>query len=194
MSLVGMFVERPCQLPVRVLNVPRVAQETSFSCGSAAVTSVARYFGVHVERERDLWRKIAMSDVGVSPEDVKRAALSLGLHASVENGSSLLDLARLLNLGIPPILDVQMWESDEAPEEGCHDGHFVILVGLNGQTAYVMDPSEGDYAWLPIRSLLERWHDRPTPGRPCEDRVMVVVRGAPPTPRTRQITPGRRYR
>jgi hypothetical protein len=53
------------------------------------------------------------------------------------------------------------------------DGHYVVVIGFDGENYYVEDPSlERSRGFLPKSEFLRRWHDdEGTPGKP-----MVVER------------------
>lgn len=178
---------RPPVLPQQALGVPLSRQQTPYSCGPAALRSVLKYFGVFDGPEQALY-KIANTSVeeGTLPEDLAAGARHFGLSATVE---PLMTLARLrlhLGLGKLVIVQLQAWRdaaSKPLPwREVWEDGHYVVLVGLDDEFAYFMDPStSGAYTYVPLRELVERWHDinqiRPVPLEPVDRQLGVVIGG-----------------
>jgi len=173
--------DRHRQVPASVLRLDPVVQVTDSSCGTAALATVARWWGVDVSSEADLWPLLRPGPAGARPTDLVRAARALGLRPKVVEGTSL-DVMRLaLATGVPPILDVQLWDSAVVGpgswRDRCEDGHFVVLGGVSDGTAWLVDPSKGRWAWSSTDDLLLAWHDRPWPGEPCVRRVAVLVSG-----------------
>jgi ABC-type bacteriocin/lantibiotic exporter with double-glycine peptidase domain len=60
------------------------------------------------------------------------------------------------------------------------DGHFVVLVAMDGGHAYFMDPSaSAGYGFIPLAELEERWHDYDLVDgkKVIADRVGIAIRG-----------------
>jgi predicted double-glycine peptidase len=150
------------KLPGDALRVPLVRQETDYSCGDAALLSVLRYFGVEVANEQALYDPLETTEqMGTDPEPIASYAVTRGLGVESHTGWTVPQLRASLQAGRPTIVDLQAWRDDEREwATDWDDGHYVVLIGLDDRTAYVMDPSSEDaYAWLPIDELERRWHD-----------------------------------
>lgn len=181
----GISEERP--LPLRALAIPQVRQLTEYSCGPAALLAIMRYWGIPVGSERDLYNSLGTTKAGgTRPRAIVNTARKFGLSADERRHVAVGELQLAIAQGETVILNLQRWEAD-APERGqeCEDGHFAVLLWIDDQDAYLMDPYTGGFAWLPINALLDRWYDRPWPGEPCEQRVAVVLSGEWPRPAPR---------
>ena len=71
------------------------------------------------------------------------------------------DLEQHVKDGSTVILCCQAWgEKPTEYQNDWKDGHYMVVVGMDDNNIYVMDPStEARYNWLPITELESRWHD-----------------------------------
>ncbi len=163
------------QLPENTLPVPLIAQATDYSCGPATLLSVLLYWQVYDGSESSLYPILDTTPKdGTDPPHLVAGAEHFGLKAGLSSPMSLSDLKGALELGETVILDLQAWRGDQSKKLAWKDvweeGHYVVLVGMDKDNAYVMDPStRGSYAYLPLSELEERWHD-------YEDRAGSVRR------------------
>jgi predicted double-glycine peptidase len=159
----------PVVLPAESLKVPLFRQSTSYTCGVASLQSILYYFNVYDGREDTLASmcNTTASD-GTWPESIVQVAQSFpNITAFMKTGSSLADLKASLAAGNPVILDMQAWyegEDDTSPppdwSSDWEDGHYVVLVGMDSDYIYIMDPSTGArYAYVPLEEFQKRWHD-----------------------------------
>ena len=153
------FAEDQVKLPV-----PITRQATYYSCGAAALMSLLYYWKVYDGTETDLYPLTQTNpDTGTSPSGIIETAEAYGLEASLLEHLEVSDLRQALFRGDTLILDIQAWplERPEVPwEEVWDEGHYVVLVGLDKNNVYVMDPSIGtSYGYIPIEEFLSRWHD-----------------------------------
>ena len=160
----------PPRLPHDHLVVPLFRQSTSYTCGVASLQSILYYFDVYEGREDSLATMCnTTADDGTHPESIVAVANSFSnISAYMKTESTLDDLRRALASGVPVILDVQAWhesydDKDDAPVDWANDwedGHYVVLVGMDSNYVYIMDPSTGaGYAYMPVDEFLQRWHD-----------------------------------
>jgi predicted double-glycine peptidase len=174
-------------LPPSALAVPIVEQEEDFSCGPAAIRAILKYFAVW-EGEEELLYKVfnTTREHGTLPEHMARGMGRFGLAATVETQMTIDRLRDLLAFGKLVILELQAWRDAERPtiawKDTWDDGHYVVLIALDEEFAYFMDPSTtGAYTYLPIGELLERWHDyNPIRSQPREHRdwqLGVIISG-----------------
>lgn len=192
----GGSVTEDRQLPFRSLRVRPIRQRADFSCGPAALLSVLQYWGVPMDDERRLYNALGTDEKGgTRPQYIVNAARKMSLAADARVRVTPDDLRLAVGRGETVILNLQRWEAD-APEPGkeCEDGHFVVLVWIDDQDVYVMDPYVGGFAWMPVRALLDRWYDRPWPGEPCEERVAIFMSEMTPRPTNTGVAFASRYR
>lgn len=176
-------------LPERVLGLPLVRQQADYSCGPAAMSSILQYFGVWKGREQDLYKLLETStENGTLPENLALGARHFGLTATVEQLMTVQRLRTLLGEGKTVILELQAWRDPKQPmkpwRDTWGDGHYVVLIGMDGAFAYCMDPSmEGAYTYLPLDELVERWHDinevRKDPAKQRDLQLGVIIGGKP---------------
>ena len=158
----------PPHLPQDALPVPLVPQATSYSCGAASLMAVLEYWNVYDAPETELFKPLhTTSKSGTSEYAMSELAQkSYGLTSEVRKGLSLQDLRDALKDGTTVIVDLQAWSETPAPDwkTSWEDGHYVVLVAMDADYAYFMDPSShGAYAYVPLLELLDRWHDYDEP-------------------------------
>lgn len=168
-------------LPSETLAVPFERQETAYTCGAASLRAVARYWKAEPGSQVDVARACGTTPAnGAEPERMVEFARSLGLRVTSATGVSLETLQTSLARGIPVILGLQAWvEPGEAPDEGCKDGHFVVLVALDRDNAYFMDPARAfalSFMFLPVADLLARWRLTDRTGA-CVERLAMFFEG-----------------
>ena len=170
--------------------VPIISQATSHSCGAAALMAVLIYFGVFDGPESELHVRLGVTPQdGTHPDQIVAVAREQGLAADKRTNVTLEDVERALAGGAVVILAIQAWPAQE-PSHGqavpwettWDDGHYVVAVGLDSNSLYVMDPSvRGSYGFIPRAELLRRWHDFELEGgrRVEYRRLGIVIRGEP---------------
>jgi predicted double-glycine peptidase len=149
-------------LPDDALPVPIVSQATSYSCGAAALAAILYYWQVSEEGEAELYDRLDTTpQMGTEPEKIVEVARAYGLEASAREGWTVAELQQALQGRQTVIIDLQAWPDE--PKDWSNDwddGHYVVLIGMDLDRVYVMDPSSpARYAWLPVGELDQRWHD-----------------------------------
>jgi predicted double-glycine peptidase len=178
-------------------GVPDVRQSTDYSCGAAALQAVLSYWGID-KREGELMAALKTTPrQGTHPLDIVRVVRELGLKAELREGLTLADLEGALRRGIPPIVDLQAWTVGNPSRAGFawaddwEDGHYVVLIGLDGQRLIFEDPSLlGTRGVIGRDEFFARWHDyegeppyRPSdPGDRAYVRMAIFIEGAKPAP------------
>lgn len=153
------------KLPESFLPVPLVRQATSYSCGAAALLGILYYWKVSSDDETSLYDELQTTpENGTAPDNIVKVARQFGLQAYKRENLNLSDLRKALKRGQTVILSLQAWrDSDENQipwRDTWEDGHYIVLVAMDQQYAYAMDPSaSGGLAYVPLRELVERWHD-----------------------------------
>jgi predicted double-glycine peptidase len=169
--------------PPPLLPVPIISQATPWTCGAAALMAALVYFGVFDDPESTLDAKLhATPELGVPPQRIAAEARTFGLSAEVRTGMTLAELADELSRGSVVILAIQAWPSRPGadPATGWEDGHYVVLVGLDDDRVYAMDPSvRTGYAYLDRDAFVRRWHDYDLRDgrREAYQRLGIVLRG-----------------
>jgi ABC-type bacteriocin/lantibiotic exporter with double-glycine peptidase domain len=114
-------------------------------------------------REPQLYEALGTTEEGTSGEGIIRVAESFGLAAITESNLNMDDLRGWLATGCTIILSIQAWgdyTEDMDYDLVWDDGHYVVLVGIEGQDVYLMDPGvAGVYRKMTILELMRCWHD-----------------------------------
>lgn len=171
--------DRAPPLPADALSVPLVRQATSYSCGPAALLAVLYYWQAFDGQESDLYAALHTTEQdGTEPYNIERVARDqYGLDARYRTDVTVDELRTALAGGQTVILDLQAWQDRAQPWDGdWDDGHYVVLVALDGQSLFAMDPSAGGaYAWLPLDEFVTRWHDVETKNNRDRKRQHMAI-------------------
>lgn len=149
-------------LPASALAVPVVEQQTDYSCGPATLTAILRYWQRPVSCEEELYPSLHTTPKdGTEPFMLEAVARAHGLRADYRIGATVDDLRAALAAGTTVIVDLQAWRDTKRPwRDDWDDGHYIVLVAIDGDRLYAMDPSaDHGYSWLTLGELEERWHD-----------------------------------
>ena len=140
-----------------------IQQHDISDCAAACIASVARHYGQDVPisliRERS-----GTSQAGTSIKGILDACRAIGFQATGYKSDDK-SFAALAGLQEPVILHIINEREDL---------HFVVLYGLRGAKARVMDPSRGKMLNIPVARLREQWTGylvtlRPDPARPASE-------------------------
>ena len=170
-------------------SVPDVRQSTGYTCGAAALQAVLAYWGAEEREDRLAVRLKSTPEAGTHPLDIVRVAREYGLAAELREGLSLDDLEAALDAGTTVIVDLQAWRdrTDVPWTETWDDGHYMVLLGMDGGSLYFEDPSLlGARGVIPRDEFVARWHDYE--GEPPLDptdrkyvRMAMFFRGSRPS-------------
>jgi uncharacterized protein len=153
----------PTALPKNSILVPLMRQSTFYTCGVASLQSCLYYWQVFDSTEEQLAIQCGTTEEnGTPPENLVTVAKFYNLTAVMKENSTLKDLEIAINKGYTVILDVQAWDGEENVDwvNEWEDGHYVVLVGLDSDYVFLMDPSTGGtYAYVPRNEFVDRWHD-----------------------------------
>jgi predicted double-glycine peptidase len=172
----------------RFASVPDVRQSTGYSCGAAALQAVLAYWGTSEREDRLVARLKSTPEAGTHPLDIVRVAGEFGLTAELREGLALADLEAALSAGTTVIVDLQAWRdrTDLPWTETWDDGHYMVLLGMDGENLYFEDPSLlGARGLIPRAEFVDRWHDYEgdpplDPGDRTYVRMAMLIRGDRP--------------
>lgn len=173
-------------LPPNFLPVPLTPQSTSYSCGAAVLMAVMEYWNVYDGNEANLFHPLQTTPAnGTHPVSISNLARRYGLRSDIRKSMSLADLRTALADGATVIVDLQAWSGNPNTDwqNSWEDGHYVVLVAMDSEYAYFMDPSaHGAYAYLGHAELLERWHDYENRNRAVQryEGLGIIVHGQSP--------------
>jgi predicted double-glycine peptidase len=146
----------------RLNPLPLVRQSTPYTCGVACLQSILYYYGQEWP-EDILARELKSTEAeGTNYHEILRFARSRGLTAQEKEGMTIDDLRRACAVGRPIIVAYQAWGArPDMYANDWEDGHYSIVVGVDREKVYLMDPSTlGNYAFIPIPEFEARWHDQ----------------------------------
>jgi len=145
-----------------LIRVPMVYQPNIYSCGCAAVQSIMKFYGKEFLYE-DLEKKLKTDPKkGTAINDIIKFAESEGMVAKLKTNMSLEALWKFIDNETPILVAIQAWTESKKPDwaNDWKDGHYVVAIGYDDENTYFMDPSVfGNYAYIPIKEFVERWHD-----------------------------------
>ena len=137
-----------------MLRVPHTIQQTSYTCGPAAVQSVLRYYRQPIDSERQTAR-----DIGATPKDGSRAgqlAVYLrqrGIKVRISWRTSISQICRAKG---PVIVLYQK----PGRSLGWKDGHWAVVVGCTGTHVVLVDSSSPRRrVHLKRETFEKRWYD-----------------------------------
>lgn len=150
----------------KILRVPSVDQTPGF-CGPSALRAVLAFFGVL--KSEDELAALAGSDrdEGTPVEGMLAAARALGFDAWAKDDASLDELQKLVQSGVPVIVD---WFSST-------EGHYSPVIGIDDATVRLQDPEIAQPREMPRHDFDNVWFDfegDAPDGRLVKRRIIVV--------------------
>lgn len=172
-------------LPPGTVPVPLHHQQTSYSCGPAAVLAALRYWKKSEfarTREAALYGPLRTNKDGTDPQPMTDFLnQQQGLHAEYLTGVGLSDLKRAVDRGEPPIVSIQAWRDPKRTQDWTtdwDDGHYLVVIGYDRDNLFFMDPDTiGHYAFIPQGEFMDRWHDIVGPDNVHTDHITIFIRG-----------------
>ncbi len=132
-----------------MLSVRPFRQDIAY-CGPASLKAVLRYYGIR-KTERDLATLTkASKKSGTKGENMVKAAKELGLDATLMDDAEISDIRYWVREKEVPVI-VDWWSEEE--------GHYSIVVWINAENIYLMDPEWGQTRALRISTFKRNWFD-----------------------------------
>jgi ABC-type bacteriocin/lantibiotic exporter with double-glycine peptidase domain len=173
----------------KLLVFPKVIQVEKYSCGSACLRSVLKYYGFNTY-EKNLIKKLGTNKIyGTKPSEIIDLATSYNLK--VRHGSvSIRIVKRLIDERVPPIVILQAWTTSGNTNylTDWKDGHYSVLVGYLGDYLFFSDPSvhENKLSYLHVSQFADRWHDEGIKGKKYKNYTIAIY-GATPKYRSKDL-------
>jgi hypothetical protein len=162
----------------RTLELTPKNQGETNGCGTASLAGVMSYWGRPTE-QATIDRQIRRANGFSAPDDLVRYANQNGMRASLKQGGSLEDLARMVDQGVPPITLVEPFGKPNPNDVGLH---YVTVVGYqrdaSGRIASVKiaDTAGGQTYDVSARDFERHWSDLRVLGVSTGlDRVMITA-------------------
>ena len=137
-------------------------------CGPASLKMVLSAYGIDKSENYLAITTKSSRNRGCDEENMVKAAKEFGFKGYVKQNSSIKEVKKLVNNGIPVIVN---WFS---PEEA---GHFSVVVGFDKDKIIIADPHFGELKKHKIEWFEERWFDIPFhPKGPIVKEIIVIYR------------------
>lgn len=173
------------------MPVPIIPQATDFSCGSACLYACLLYWkgeSLPVLHEADLWEAVKIDvEAGMGHDEGAEVATRYGLLAEARAYNEE-ELEALVARGVTVIVCIQAWrdlaDNPTEYEQDWDDGHYVVVVGLDAEKVYFMDPStRTSYTYMSREEFRQRWHSPDWDGAPQYGMgVAIWGEGSPALP------------
>lgn len=173
------------RLPDNMLMVPLIKQRNDNSCSAAVMLSLLKYWNTgYTGTEKDLYESMDVTDRGATPERMVSTARQYGLNAYAKELSTPKDIEQALARGVTVILKLQaVMNEDRGFEQLKYEwdnGHYAVLIGMDGVRYFFMDPSVSAYSYLSKDELIPRWNDfelLPGGGKKAHNRLAIYISG-----------------
>lgn len=132
----------------KFLPVKGVRQSESM-CGPTCLKMVFQYYGTHTTEAAIAKAGNATVSLGTSKAGMEKAAAHFGFTLKTKDRASFGDIKKLLEKGIPPIVD---WWSET-------DGHYSVVVGLDEKNIYLRDPEWSKIHPIDRTTFYRNWFD-----------------------------------
>jgi len=127
-------------------------RQKSGLCGPATLKMVLSYYGINKTESAIAKDTDCDPDLGVDARRMLEYAHDLGLNGYIQDLSTFEDLERLvIKEEIPVIVD---WFSED-------DGHYSVVVDLDSENIYLLDPQIGFVRALRRQLFFRVWFDFP---------------------------------
>ena len=148
------YIKAKQKLFPKLAEVRPYQQQEQWTCSAACFKAVLEHYGFPVEEEDAVSLIGTRQGRGAEVDEITAAAHKLGLEAFDMSFPSLEGAKVVLDQDIPIICDIQ---SFNYPGKG----HYVVLVGILGDEALLMDPNTpGNQRVISTEELEDRWWDR----------------------------------
>ncbi|PIP23240.1 MAG: hypothetical protein COX90_01850 [Candidatus Nealsonbacteria bacterium CG_4_10_14_0_2_um_filter_38_17] len=136
-------------------------QETLYGgyCGPASLKMVLEYYGMD-KSEKELAEMLKCdTKQGTNGKSIAEAAKKLGFEVEIKDNSSFEDIKIWLDKNIPVIVDWFSRGRYDYPEDDVADGHYSVVIGLDGEFIYLQDPEVGRIRKIKREDFLRVWFD-----------------------------------
>lgn len=156
------------------MNILPYKQSDASRCGPAVIKMVLSYYGIDATEDEICKRCGHTYELGCDDKGMKAAVESYGLAAEIYNECTLEDLEYWTKHHIPVIVDFFTSQVYTTP-----NGHSGIVVEVDRETVYLLDPEIAQVRNIPRNDFLRAWFDWRSPYISSWDdmviRQMIVV-------------------
>jgi ABC-type bacteriocin/lantibiotic exporter with double-glycine peptidase domain len=163
------------------LDFPEFRQIYNYDCGVTALQQVLVYYGIE-KREDELINMLdTKKEDGTKLSKMINVSKYFGLEAEIIKNSSIKEIKKLIDNGIPPILSLQAWKNFSNKnynwKNDYDDGHYAVAIGYNDNTIFFEDPSSVVRTYLTFDELEDRWHDLDDNNKTKNYHTILVIKG-----------------
>lgn len=158
---------------LRILKVPHFIQSDDSTCGPASLKMVFAYYGVNLEEKEIAYACNHTYEYGCQGEDMVCAANHFGFDVFLRNNSTVSDIEKFIDKGIPVIVD---WFCGDPPE-----GHSSVVVGYDNKHLYILDPYLEEMRIVTKQDFVRCWFDfktvpiTPDPSNLYVSQIIIVT-------------------
>jgi len=139
-----------------MLEIKPFVQSDPSLCGPAVIKMLLNYYGIEASESEIAERCHHTYEVGCTDLQMKEALESYGLAVKIYENSSIEDLKYWINHRIPIIID---WFSVSGSDDDVGSGHSSIVVDVDTERVYLIDPWNGDVRKIKHKNFLGVWFD-----------------------------------
>jgi len=142
-------------------------------CGTASLKMVLDYYGV-TKSEKEITGMLKYDqEHGTDAKSIAETATELGFKVEIKEDSSFKDIKGWLDKKVPVIIDWFTRGRYDYPEDDVADGHYSVVIGLDGEFIYLQDPEVGRVRKINREDFYRVWFDFSTDYiKKCEDLIL----------------------
>ncbi len=134
-----------------MINIKPLKQTNSY-CGPYCLKMVFDYYNLKISI-KDIAKitktSLSKTNLGTSPENMVKASRHFGFNSYYKEESSLEEIKKFVNLGIPAIVN---WFSED-------EGHYSVVIGIDKNKIYFIDPEYGKKVSMSLINFQKVWFD-----------------------------------
>ncbi len=122
------------------------------SCGPASLKMILNYFGVDVSERQLIKLTGCTPGKGVGAKGILEGAKKLGFDGFIKDDSNFNELRHYVIKNKIPVIVDWFWYDE---------GHYSVVVDIDRENIYMLDPSLGHLRALRLRKFRRLWFDFP---------------------------------
>lgn len=139
-----------------MINILPYKQSDSSRCGPASIKMILNYYGIDALENTIAKYAKCTYEKGCTNQNMVVAIKKYGLGARIYDNCELKDIEYWIKHHIPVIVD---WFAGGANVDDISMGHSSIVVDIDRETIYLMDPSVGQMSSIKREEFNSVWFD-----------------------------------
>lgn len=153
-------------------------QSDSSRCGPACVKMILSYYGIDVTEDDICTHCDHTYELGCTNEAIQKALDHYGIASIIKTNCDLADIEYWIRHHIPVIIDWFTPGINPGPED-MPNGHASIIVGIDRERVYMLDPENGQHRSILREEFMRVWFDwsidpHITPSTQLIIRLMII--------------------